>query len=1097
MPDFSHLHVHTQFSLLDGANDIDKLMEAAKNQNMEAMAITDHGNMFGVPKFTFTAQQHGIKPIIGCEFYLTPSGHEDRTDKTRYHQLLLAKNSAGYHNLAKLCSTGHTHGFYYKPRIDKDLIRQHREGLIATTCCLAAEIPRLIINQGENEAEKAFKEWLDIFGDDYYIELQRHGIEDQNIVNEVLVKWSRKHNVKMIATNDVHYLDQKDSEAQDILLCLQTGKDYDDPNRMRFDKDAFYLKGKDEMSNLFSDIPEAIDNTQEIVDKIETPELKRDILLPVYKLPEGFTSEAEYLRHLTYEGAKRKYREITEDIRQRIDHELGIINNMGFDGYFLIVQDFIQAADELGVRVGPGRGSAAGSVVAYCTGITDVDPIQYNIIFERFLNPERVSMPDIDIDFDDAGREKVIQWVIDKYGDEKVAQIVTYGTMAAKSAIRDVARVLKLPLADADQMSKKVPEGLDTKESLLKLDELQEFLEDKESNHYKTLQMADTLKGSVRHTGIHAAGLIIAPDDLREYIPVFKTKDSNLLVTQYDKDYAEDVGMLKMDFLGLKTLTIIENAVENVRKSRGEEIDIDQVSLSDPKTYELYQKGETVGTFQFESDGMRAYLRQIKPENVEDLIAMNALYRPGPMDYIPEFIDRKQGKKEVEYPHPWLKEILEPTYGIMVYQEQIMQAAQIIGGFTPGKADILRRAMGKKKMKEMEKMKKEFLAGAEEKGIDQKKAEEIFGIMEQFANYGFNRSHAAAYSLVAYQTGYLKANYPPEYMAAVLANNMQDIKKVNYFIEECTKMGIKVLGPDVNESDYYFTVNQNNEIRFGMGAIKGVGEGAVIAMVDERKQNGHFKDIFDLVSRVDLRKVNRKCIENLAIAGAFDGFKNMHRQQYFAQQKEGGPTVIEEAVRYGQRVQQSKESSKQSLFAGLEDDYVPEPPPVPDVEPMPKMEQLKHEKEQIGFYISGHPLDDFRHDIEAFCTCTIAELEEFKSKPVKIGGIITKVQERKDKNGNKFGIFTIEDFSGSTELRLFKESYLKHSHLIVPEQSVLVKGMVQNKFNQENEVELKIQEMKMLSGIREEEAKEVILSVPVQEISNEIIENLEEIATKK
>lgn len=1094
MPDFSHLHVHSQFSLLDGASDIDHMMEAAKEDGMNAMAITDHGNMFGVPKFTFTAQQHGIKPIIGCEFYLTPSGHQDRSDPTRYHQLILAKNKQGYHNLAKLCSRGFTHGYYYKPRIDKDLIRQYSEGLIATTCCLAAEVPQLIINHGEEKAEEAFKEWLDIFGDDFYIELQRHGIREQDIVNEVLVKWAKKHNVRMIATNDVHYIDEKDSKAQDILLCLQTGKEYDDPDRLKFDNSAFYLKRKQEMAQLFSDIPEALDNTQEIVDKIDTPDLKRDILLPVYTLPEGFETEGQYLRHLTYEGAKRKYGEVTEAVRDRIEHELGIINSMGFDGYFLIVQDFIKGAHDLNVRVGPGRGSAAGSVVAYCTDITDVDPIRYDLIFERFLNPERVNMPDIDIDFDDAGRQSVIDWVVEKYGYNQVAHIVTYGTMAARSAIRDVARVLKVPLADADKMSKKVPEGTDLKQSLMKLDELQEFLEDENSQHYETIEMADTLKGSVRHTGLHAAGIIVAPDDLKEYIPVFTSKDTNLLITQYDMNYVEDVGMLKMDFLGLKTLTIIENAVQNVEKSRGEKIDIDHISFSDPKAFELYQKGETVGTFQFESEGMRAYLRQIQPENIDDLIAMNALYRPGPMDYIPEFIDRKHGKKEVDYPHPWLEDILKPTYGIMVYQEQIMQAAQIIGGFSLGKADILRRAMGKKKMKEMEKMKEDFISGAQEKGIDKAKAEEVFGIMEKFANYGFNRSHASAYSMIAYQTGYLKANYPPEFMAAVLANNMEDIKKINFFIEECSRMGIRVLGPNVNESDYYFMVNSEGEIRFGMGAIKGVGESAVMALVEERRANGPFQNIFDLTSRTDLRKVNRKALESLAMAGAFDCFDNMHRQQYLANMKEGGPTVIEEAMRYGQRVQQSKVEAKQSLFAGLEDDYVPEPPTLPEVPAMDKMEQLKQEKELIGFYISGHPLDDYKLDLDAFCTCSIAELEDYKGKQVKIGGIITKTLERKDKNGNKFGIFSVEDFSGVTELRLFKESYLKFQHLIVPEQTVMVKGFVQNKFNQENEVELKVQELKMLSSVREEESKELILKLPVNELTEETVDTLEGLA---
>ncbi|MBL4715764.1 MAG: DNA polymerase III subunit alpha, partial [Bacteroidia bacterium] len=779
MPEFSHLHVHTYYSMLDGATDIGALFKKVKDNGMPAIAITDHGNMFGVPKFTSEAKKHGIKPIIGCEFYLAPNDCTDKKDKTRYHQILLAKNEIGYKNLAKLSSIGFKDGFYYKPRIDKTILKKYKEGLIATTCCLQGQVPRTIIDKGEDEAEKVFKEWLDIFGDDYYLELQRHGIKDQDTVNEVLVRWSKKYGVKLIATNDVHYLDIKDSEAQDILLCLQTGKDYDDPKRMKFDGDQFYLKTREEMEELFSDLPEALDNTSEIVSKIDTPDLKRDVLMPVFKLPEGFASEDDYLKHLTFEGAKRKYGEITQDIIDRLELELGIIKDMGFAGYFLIVQDFIAAAKQLNVMVGPGRGSAAGSAVAYSIDITNIDPIKYNLLFERFLNPERVSMPDIDIDFDDEGRQKVIDYVVDKYGKDNVAQIITYGTMAGRSAIRDVARVLKLPLSEADRLAKLVPAGpggMNLEKAYKEVKELAEAYGSPDELVKRTLNFAQVLENTPRHTGIHAAGVIIAPGDLTEYIPVCTSKDADLVVTQYEGKEVEDFGMLKMDFLGLKTLSIIKDAVVDVKRNRGVEIDIDKIPLDDKKTYELYQRGDTIGTFQFESEGMRGYLKDLKPTDLEDLIAMNALYRPGPMDYIPEFIDRKHGRKEVEYPHEWLKDLLKHTYGIMVYQEQIMQAAQIMAGYSLGAADVLRRAMGKKKPEVMEQQKVIFTAGAKEKGVDEKVAIEVFNMMEKFAAYGFNRSHSAAYSVVAYQTAYLKANYPGEYMAAVLTHNMNDIK---------------------------------------------------------------------------------------------------------------------------------------------------------------------------------------------------------------------------------------------------------------------------------------------------------------------------------
>ncbi|MBT8196492.1 MAG: DNA polymerase III subunit alpha, partial [Bacteroidia bacterium] len=922
MPQFAHLHVHTQFSLLDGAAGIKQLTAQAKADGQSALAITDHGNMFGVPQFVLEAQKQNIKPIIGCEFYVAPGSRFDRTkadpEKERgfYHQVILAKNEIGYKNISKLSSLGFTEGFYYKPRIDKELLQKYSEGLIATTCCLASEVNQSILMRGEEEAEKVFKLYLDIFGEDYYIELQRHGIDDQEKCNEVLLRWAKKYNVKTIATNDVHYVNIQDAQAQDILLCLQTGKDFDDPNRMRFENNQFFLKSQDQINEVFKDVPEAVDNTIEIVSKIEDPKLTRDVLMPNYELPQGFTTEDEYLRDLTMKGAKQWYPEITEEIHKRIDYELGVIKTMGFAGYFLIVQDFVHAAKNQKVWVGPGRGSAAGSIVAFCTGITNIDPIKYNLLFERFLNPERVSMPDIDIDFDDEGRQSVIDYVVDRYGQNRVAQIITFGTMAAKSSIRDVARVLKLPLHESDKLAKLVPEvpGITLDQAFRDVKELREAKTSKDKTTRETLEFAKTLEGSARHTGIHAAGVIIAPGDLMEYLPVSTAKDSDLWVTQYDGKYVESVGMLKMDFLGLKTLTIIKDAIDIIKENRNVTIDIEKIPLDDEKTFELYQKGDTIGTFQFESNGMRQYLKDLKPTSIEDLIAMNALFRPGPMDFIPQFIDCKHGRKKIEYPHPLLEGILKNTYGIMVYQEQIMQTAQIMGGFSLGAADILRRAMGKKKASVMDEQREVFIKGAAEKNIEKKKAEEVFDVMAKFAEYGFNRSHSAAYSVLAYQTGYLKAHYPAEYMAAVLTNNMQDIKKVTYFIEESKRQGIPVLGPDVNESNIKFTVNKKGEIRFGLAALKGVGSLAAEQVIIERRENGPYEDIFDMVSRVNLRTVNKRSVESLIKSGAFDSFEGLHRAQYLHVHGNDEVSSLDKIIKTGSQMQKDRDNSQHSLF---------------------------------------------------------------------------------------------------------------------------------------------------------------------------------------
>ena len=1107
MPQFSHLHCHTQFSLLDGATNISGMMKKAAEDNMPAVALTDHGNMFGAFKFVAEANKHNVKPIVGCEFYVVEDRHKQQFSKeekdNRYHQLMLAKNEEGYQNLMKLCSLGYMEGMYSKwPRIDKELILKYHKGIIATTCCIGAEIPQTILSKGEEEAEKVFKWWLDIFGEDYYVELQRHDLEEQLQINEVLLRFATKHNVKTIATNDSHYLDQDDYNAHDILLCVNTGEFQSKPvwkgsgfgsrdYRFGFPNDQFYFKTTAEMEKLFHDVPESIDNTNEIVDKVFSPKLERDILMPNYPIPKEFTDADHYLEHLTFDGAKKRYVDIDADTEERIRHELYIIKTMGFAGYFLIVQDFINAGRDMGVIVGPGRGSAAGSVVAYCIGITNIDPIKYNLLFERFLNPERVSMPDIDTDFDDEGRQKVIDYVVDKYGYNQVAQIITYGTMAAKMAIKDVARVTELPLAEANSLAKLVPEKPGTTLSKA-FDSVSELAQVKKGTDKpaEVLQMAQKLEGSVRNTGIHAAGIIIAPDDLTKYIPVSTSKDSNLLVTQFDGKVIEDAGMLKMDFLGLKTLTIIKDALALVKKNHDVEIDIDAVSLEDLKTFELYQSGDTVGTFQFESPGMRKYLQQLKPTNIEDLIAMNALYRPGPMDFIPSFIKRKHGDEEINYPHQLLEAILQNTYGIMIYQEQIMQTGQIIGGFSLGKADILRRAMGKKKMDVMQAMKEEFVEGAKKlHEIPKKQAEEIFGIMEKFAAYGFNRSHSAAYSVVAYQTAYLKANYPAEYMSSVLTHNRSNIDKVTFFMDECRRMGLTVLGPDVNESSVQFDVNKENKIRFGLGAIKGTGDAAVEAIIQEREQ-GHYKDIFDFAERVNLRAVNKKTFESLSMAGAFDCFDDFHRRQYiFAQ--EGETNLIEKAIRYGNQKEHEANAAQQSLFGGDSGVDVPRPK-VTDCEPFDEIEKLKLEKDVVGFYISGHPLDQFKIELTHFCTCAVDKIEDHKEKEITVAGVVTKAVERQSKNGRPFGLFSIEDYDGSIDMALFGEDYLKNRHLLIIGQFVYINGKVQQRYNQEGMWELRPSGIQLLSEVRDKIASGLELTIPLNSIDEQLVKNLNE-----
>ncbi|HRH62820.1 MAG TPA: DNA polymerase III subunit alpha [Bacteroidia bacterium] len=1108
--DFSHLHVHTQFSLLDGAADISKLFKKAKADGMKAMAITDHGNMFGVFKFVAEAGKHGVKPIVGCEFYVVEDRHKKQFTKeardVRYHQLFLAKNAEGYQNLSRLCSLGYIEGLYSKwPRIDKELILKYHKGLIATTCCLGAEVPRTIMQKGEEEGEKVFKWWLDLFGEDYYIELQRHDIEDQNTVNEVLLRWAVKYNVKVIASNDSHYVDQQDYNAHDILLCVNTGDMQSTPKatdeeggkgyRFGFPNDQFYFKSTAEMSALFHDVPQAIDNTNEIVDKIDTLKLKRDILVPHFPIPQGFIDADDYLRHLTFEGAHKRYSELTADIEERLNFELHTIKTMGFPGYFLIVADFIKAGRDLGVLIGPGRGSAAGSAVAYCIGITNIDPIKYKLLFERFLNPERKSMPDIDTDFDDIGRQKVLDYVIDKYGKNQVAQIINYGTMAAKSAIKDVARVMDLHLSESVKLTQLVPDrpGTTLEEAFKTVPEL-EAIRSGDDLRAQVLKEAIKLEGSVRNTGIHASAVIIAPDDLLNYIPLSVAKDANLWVTQFDGKVIEDAGLLKMDFLGLKTLTIIKNAIQLIEENHGIKIDPDAIPLDDKKTYELFQRGDTISIFQFESPGMQKHLKDLKPDKFEDLIAMNALYRPGPMEYIPTFIKRKHGLEKIKYDFDVTEDLLAETYGVTVYQEQVMLLSQRLAGFSKGDADVLRKAMGKKQIAVLQDMKSKFLAGCESNGHDTKVAEKVWTDWEAFASYAFNKSHATCYSFVAFQTAYLKAHYPAEYMAATL-DSQGNIESISFFMEECRNMNIPVLGPDINESNFKFSVNQKGEIRIGLGALKGVGEAAVLDIVAERKANGVFSSIYDLVRRINLRSANKKTFESLAFAGAFDCFKGIHRAQYFYTDAGSEQIFLEKIVRYGNNVQEGKNAAQHSLFGDSVDDaQVPEPP-VPVCEEWGLLEKLHREKEVIGMFISGHPLDTYKIEM-GFCSNKLSDLNDLpklRNKDVTVAGMITGVNHRVAKTGNPFGNFTLEDYSGSYQFTLFAEPYLKMKHFLVPNSFLFLNGKVETRWKTTDQFEYKIGQMQLLSDVREKKIKSITLEMSLSALSDGFINEVNEL----
>jgi DNA polymerase-3 subunit alpha len=1131
---FSHLHNHSQFSLLDGASKISSMFKKAKADNMPAVAITDHGNMFGVFQFVAEAGKQGVKPIVGCEFYLVNDRHKqvftkDLKDK-RYHQLFLAKNPEGYQNLVKLCSLGFMEGMYSKyPRIDKELVLKYHKGLIATTCCLGASVPQAILRDGEEAAEKEFKWWLDLFGEDYYIEVQNHFIPEQQTVNEVLLRFAKKYNVKVIASNDSHYLDQKDANAHDILLCINTGEKQATPTykdiegdfdmkgkRFAFYNDQFYFKTTEEMTKLWSHVPEAIDNTNEIVGKVETLKLTKDVLLPNFQIPSTFLSQDDYLEHITMEGAKKRYIDIDQVVEERLRFELHTIRTMGFAGYFLIVADFIQAGRDLGVYVGPGRGSAAGSVVAYCLGITNIDPIKYNLLFERFLNPDRKSLPDIDTDFDDEGRQKVIDYVVDKYGKNQVAHIATYGTMAAKMSIKDVSRVLDLPLQESNALAKLVPEkpkitldrifnaaltgdkSLADKEGLNpeELEQVKELRRIKEAGGLPAtvIENALVLEGSVRGTGIHAAGIIIAPSDLTDILPVATSKDVNLLITQYDGSVIENAGVIKMDFLGLKTLSILKEAVRLIKQNHNEDIILDDLPLDDKTTYELYQRAETNGTFQFESPGMQKHLRDLKPDQFSDLIAMNALFRPGPMVYIPNYIARKHGREKIEYDLPEMEEYLSDTYGITVYQEQVMLLSQKLANFTKGDADVLRKAMGKKDKATIDKMKSKFMEGGAANNHPTDKLDKIWTDWEAFAQYAFNKSHSTCYGLVAYQTGYLKANYPPEFMAAVLSNSLGNIEKITFFMDECKRMGLSLLVPDVNESSRSFAVNKKGQIRFGLGAIKGVGDAAVDAIVEERQKNGEYKDIFDFVSRINVRQVNKKSLESLALAGAFDCFPEVQRSHYFALDPQDNTNFIEKIVRYSSRMAELKAEATASLFgelgAGTGNDIAQ--PRIPTAEPWSVMEQLKNEKEVVGVYISGHPLDEYKTEISNFCNSNTGQLESRPNVAQTFAGIVTKVNVRTSANGNQFMIFTIEDYAGNYEFALFSKDYIQFERFIALDRLLFINGSYQLKNRHMDQMVFKIQSIELLSEILSDRTKEIKLRLDLNRLKPALLDLLQE-----
>ena len=1209
MQDFVHLHVHTQYSILDGQASIPRLVDKAIANGMRGIAVTDHGDMFGIKEFfNYVNKKNGgtngeikdlkkkiaalesgkaesenpeadlaacreqleaakkklFKPIIGCEMYVARrrlTDKEGKADQSGYHQVVLAKNLKGYHNLIKLVSKAWTEGFYMRPRTDRVELEKYHEGLIVCSACLGGEIPRRITAGQFAEAEEAIQWYKNLFGDDFYLELQRHKAtvpranhetyKLQEVVNQKLVEYSKKYNIKLVCTNDVHFVDEENAEAHDRLICLSTGKDLDDPNRMLYTKQE-WMKTREEMNEVFADVPEALANTCDICDQVEFYSIDNAPIMPTFAIPEDFGTEeeyrkkftekdlfdeftqdengnvvmdeasakakierlggyeklyrikleADYLAKLAYDGARRRYGEHLEDeVKERIKFELHIMKTMGFPGYFLIVQDFISAArNQLDVSVGPGRGSAAGSAVAYCLGITQIDPIKYDLLFERFLNPDRISLPDIDVDFDDDGRGRVLNWVTEKYGQEKVAHIITYGTMATKLAIKDVARVQKLPLSESDRLCKLVPDKIPDKKlnlpnAIAYVPELQAAEVSSDPVLRDTIKYAKMLEGNVRNTGVHACGTIICRDDITDWVPVSTADDKEtgdkMLVTQYEGSVIEDTGLIKMDFLGLKTLSIIKEALENIKQSKGIILNIDEIPIDDPATYRLYSEGRTIGTFQFESAGMQKYLRELQPTTFEDLIAMNALYRPGPMDYIPDFIDRKQGRKPIEYDIPVMEKYLKDTYGITVYQEQVMLLSRLLADFTRGESDALRKAMGKKLRDKLDHMKPKFIEGGKKNGHDPKILEKIWADWEKFASYAFNKSHATCYSWVAYQTAYLKANYPSEYMAATMSRNISNITEITKLMDESKATGVNVLGPDVNESSLKFSVNRHGDIRFGLGAIKGVGESAVQSILTERQKNGPFKDIFDFVQRVNLSACNRKNIENLALAGAFDSFPNIHREDFFVKNAKD-ETFVEVLVRYGNKYQMDKAAAANSLFGG-EHEVEIATPEIVRASAWSDLERLNKERELVGIYLSAHPLDEFSVILENVCNTHMAQLSDLtplQNHDLTLGGIVTGVREGYTKTGKPFGVAKVEDYSGTAEFAFFGNEWVEKKNFFAEGMFLFMHGKCQPRQWKQEEWEVKINNIELLSEVKDRLIEKLTVTAPLSAVNDEMIMEL-------
>ena len=1155
---FSHLHNHTGYSVLQSTISVPDLIAATAANNMTAIAMTDHANMMGAFHFVTQVNKYNkavkeavakgekpkgpiIKAIVGVEFFVC----ENHLDKTRkddgYQIVLLAKTKKGYHNLAKMSSIAFTKGSYYVPRIDRNVIEQYKTDIIVLSGNLYGEIPSKLLNLGEKQAEEALLSWKEQFGEDFYIEIMRHGQENEDRVNKDLMALAAKHNVKLVATNNIYYINKKDANAHDILLCVKDGEKQATPIgrgrgfRYGLPNQEYYFKSADEMKSLFADVPEAILTTQEIVDKVEVYDLAREVLLPKFGIPNEFLvpedeadngkrGENKYLRHLTYEGAKKRYGELTDEIIERLDFELATIENTGYPGYFLIVQDFIAEARRRDVSVGPGRGSAAGSVVAYCLWITNIDPLKYDLLFERFLNPDRVSMPDIDIDFDDEGRGRVMEYVIDKYGSSQVAQIITYGTMAAKSSIKDTARVLDLPLFEADKIAKLIPNmklakifTLEEKalKAALRPDEYEKIIELKaiataKSLSAETIEQAIILEGSLRNTGIHACGVIITPDDITNFVPVATAKDSDLYVTQFDNSVVEAAGLLKMDFLGLKTLTLIKDSVKLIKKRHGIDLDPDAFPIDDVKTYELFQRGETIGIFQYESAGMQKYMKELKPTVFGDLIAMNALYRPGPIAYIPSFVKRKNGEEEIKYDLEACEELLKETYGITVYQEQVMLLSQKLADFTKGEADVLRKAMGKKQRDVLDRMKPQFIRQAAAKGHDAVILEKIWKDWEAFAEYAFNKSHSTCYAWIAYQTAYLKANYPAEYMAAVLSNNMSDIKQVAFFMEECRQMGVTVLGPDVNESELKFSVNAKGEIRFGMNAVKGVGEKAVESIIEERIANGPYPSVFDFAKRSNTRIVNKKAYESFVHSGAFDAF-GYHRGQYFYIGPNDKLNGVEKLIKYANDFQNNQDTAQSSLFGGSKADLILEPTFAVAPE-WGLIDRLKYEKDAIGIFLSGHPLDDFRFELDRYCPYKVkhltiinkvrtgdtseevlAEFEKLKNREIVVGGMVVTASQRITKTGKPFGTFVFEDYDESCEIALFGEDFINNKNYLVESYFLQIRGTVGLRFRKEGDWEFKITKIDLLNGLRDKYTKSLTLQFPIEAVNEDLMKQIQEL----